>query len=94
MTTTTPPQECVLKWCNEAGEHRTHRQYVTSVVAGRDRWLLGVNLVGSEAGHDQVELTAAPRCGPSVVLELRPDEAEAIGASLVEAAARQVSASV
>lgn len=93
MTTTTPPQECALKWCNEAGEHRTHRQYVTSVVVGRGRWLLGVNLVESEAGRRQVELTAAPRRGPSVVLDLQPDEAEAIGSSLVEAAARQVHAS-
>ncbi|WP_116953326.1 hypothetical protein [Jiangella endophytica] len=93
MTATTSNQECALKWCNEAGEHRTHRQYVTSVVAGRGRWMLGVNLVESETGRRQIELTAVPRHGPSVVLDLQPDEAEAIGDSLVEAATRQAHAS-
>ncbi|SEE58858.1 hypothetical protein [Jiangella alba] len=88
MTTTTPPQECVLKWCNEAGEHRTHRQYVMSLIAWHRTWLVGINVVQTDDGPLHVELTATTRWSAPATITLQPDEAEAVGQALIEAATR------
>ncbi|WP_053203976.1 hypothetical protein [Jiangella muralis] len=87
MTATTN-DECVLKWCNEAGEHRTHRQYVMSSVCWHRTWLVGVNVAQPEGEPRRVEFTAASRWAAPVAVTLQPDEAEAVGQALIEAAAR------
>lgn len=84
----TPSDECELKWCNEAGEHTVHRQYLTSLLTWRTTWLVGVNVVQSGADPHHVELTAAARHTAPAVVALKPDEAEVVGHALVEAAAR------
>ncbi len=89
MTATTANDECVLKWCNEAGDHDEHRQYVTSLAVEGSGSVLGVNLVEPEAGLPRVEMTVVPRYGPSLVVVLKPDEADVVGEALVEAAARR-----
>lgn len=86
--TAAPNDECALKWCNEAGEHTTHRQYLTSLVAWHHTWLVGVNIVQAGGEPLHVELTATTRFSPPATVTLRPDEAEAVGQALIEAAAR------
>ncbi|TDD70775.1 hypothetical protein E1262_09025 [Jiangella aurantiaca] len=90
MTATASNDECALKWCNEAGEHTEHRQYLTSLVAWHQTWLVGVNVVQSGGEPLYVELTATTRFSPPATVTLRPDEAEAVGQALIEAAARSV----
>ncbi|SDU64571.1 hypothetical protein [Jiangella alkaliphila] len=90
MTATTSNDECVLKWCNEAGDHDEHRQYVTSLVAWRSTWLIGVNIVQSDGEPLHVELTATTRWSPPATVTLKPDEAEAVAQALLEAATRAV----
>lgn len=88
--TATANDECVLKWCNEAGDHNTHRQYVRSLVAWNSIWLIGINVVQSGGEPLHVELTATARWSPPATVTLKPDEAEAVGHALLEAAARAV----
>jgi hypothetical protein len=79
--------ECRVKWCNEAGDHTVHRQYLASLSVAANRLLLGVNIVESASGQE-IEMTTVPRQGRSMVIALLSDEAAAIGESLVEAAAK------
>lgn len=85
---TTGSDECELKWCNEAGEHTVHRLYLTSLLAWRNTWLVGVNVVQARADPAHVELTATTRHTSPAMVALKPDEAEAVGHALIEAAAR------
>lgn len=80
--------ECVLKWCNEAGDHVEHRLYVTSLFAWRSTWLIGVNLVQDDTGPPYVELTVSARFTAPVIVKLGAAEAEAIGKALLEASTR------
>jgi hypothetical protein len=84
---TASADECCIKWCNEAGDHTVHRQYLTSLSVAANRLLLGVNIVESASGQE-IEMTTVPRHGRPVVVALLSDEAAAIGESLVEAAAK------
>ncbi|WP_116950408.1 hypothetical protein [Jiangella endophytica] len=90
MTATTSHDQCVLKWCNEAGDHAPHRQYVASLVAWHQTWLIGINVVQADGEPVHVELTATARWSPPATVTLKPDEAEAVGQALLEAAARAV----
>jgi hypothetical protein len=85
---TTPSDECELKWCNEAGDHDVHRLYLTSLFTWRNTWLVGVNVVQARADPLHVELTATTRYTSPALVTLKPDEAEAVGHALIEAAAR------
>lgn len=87
-TAATGSDECELKWCNEAGEHTVHRQYLTSLLTGRSTWLVGVNVVQAGSDRPHVELTATTRHTSPALVVLHPDEAETVGHALVEAAAR------
>ncbi|MBB5791613.1 hypothetical protein [Jiangella mangrovi] len=89
-TAATGSDECELKWCNEAGDHTVHRLYLTSLLTWRNTWLVGINVVQAGADPHHVELTATTRHTAPAVLTLKPDEAEAVGHALVEAAARAI----
>lgn len=69
--------ECDLKWCNEAGDHLVHRQYVTSLL-NRQGCMVGVNVMQAAEAPSAVEVTLIPRRAASRVLALVPSEARAV----------------
>lgn len=71
------PDECDLKWCNEAGDHQVHRQYVISLLA-QQGCMIGVNVVQPDIAPSVVELTLMPRRAASRVVGLVPNEARAV----------------
>lgn len=79
--------ECPLKWCNEAGDHDVHRQYLASLTT-RDGHAIGVNVVQPGTNPRTVELTIAWRSGPSQIVTLAPGEGDAIAEAMRAAAHR------
>ncbi len=72
--------KCHLRWCQEAGAHAVHRQYLTSFLTDEGR-AVGVNVVQSGDRPRAVELTMLPRhgMGQTVIFQLTDAEAVAKG---------------
>lgn len=88
MTGTVDPADCGVRWCEEAGEHWTHRLYLASVMAGAGRWSLGVNIARPGDESTSVELTAMPRRGAPVMVQMATDEALRVAEAITDAAVR------
>lgn len=71
------PDECDLKWCNEAGDHQVHRQYVISLLT-RDGCMVGINAVQPAEAPSIVEFTLMPRRAATRVVGLVPYETRAV----------------
>ncbi|WP_026876890.1 hypothetical protein [Jiangella gansuensis] len=80
--------ECKVTWCNEIGDHTVHRLYLTSLVAWRGSWMVGVNTVQANDDTAHVELTASTRRGAVAIVPLDPAEAKSVGRALIDAASR------
>jgi hypothetical protein len=69
--------ECVRRWCNEAGDHHVHRRYLASLLT-RGGQLVGVNVVQPDGQARSVELTLVTRSGPNQIVTLLPSEGDTI----------------
>lgn len=77
---------CPASWCDETGEHSTHRRYVMSVPVAGGRWLVGVNVVTEPVkAVSKVELTVVGNGGTGAPM-LSPSQAQTVGKAIVTAA--------
>ncbi|RIQ29147.1 hypothetical protein [Jiangella rhizosphaerae] len=79
----TDGDHCVLRWCQEAGIHQTHRQYVASINAGGRRAnMIGVNLIQDDRPDAtflvEITSTRAPLTSLALVPGAAADMAQAI----------------
>ncbi|WP_026874485.1 hypothetical protein [Jiangella gansuensis] len=88
MTAAADRESCGVKWCDEAGVHTIHRDYLESIPADSGRWVLGVNVVRPHSSIIGVELTTVPRHGRSTVVRLGRHEAELLHEAIREAVDR------
>ncbi|WP_026874445.1 hypothetical protein [Jiangella gansuensis] len=88
MTGTVDPADCGVRWCEEAGEHWTHRLYLASMVVAAGRWSLGVNIARPGDEATTVELTAMPRRGAPVMVQMATGEAIQVAEAIPEAVGR------
>lgn len=81
---------CPIAWCNEAGEHPVHRQYIASEQAWHGAWFIGVNVVQAAEQPRSIELTVTTRRGTPAIIPLEPADAASIDQALVQAAERAI----
>ncbi|TDE12636.1 hypothetical protein [Jiangella asiatica] len=88
MTGAVDRAECGVRWCEEAGEHWTHRLYLASIPVVAGRWSLGVTIARPGAEATAVELTAMARRGTPVMVHLTTREAQQLAAAMNDAVKR------
>ncbi|SEE48840.1 hypothetical protein [Jiangella alba] len=81
------PDRCARKWCEEAGEHEVHRQYLTAFRTTEGR-SIGVNVVQVGDQPQAVELTMLPRRGRDLSIVFQVANAEAIARGMRAGARR------